>query len=223
MTRDEWIDRLVSDLTPVAAPPRPWRDVGVWLVLAWASTLLLTVLMGPFRAGAAAEWLASSRFQLETVVVALASVVTGALVARAAIPARGSARSPLLAALLLLGAWALLLAWAHAVPPFPLDMTGKRAACVLEVLADAALPCALGLWWLRRRYAVLAPGLVGAALGLAAGAIPAIVMQLACVYEPTHALRFHLGPVVICGLLGAVLGRVVLARRRGPVGERRAR
>ena len=109
--------------------------------------------------------------------------------------------------------WAALLVWALVVPPFAPSMDGKRAACVLEVIADAALPYALGLWWLRRRYAVLSPAATGAVLGLAAGAAPAILMQLACVYEGGHGLRFHLGPLLACAIAGAAIAAWTTSRR----------
>ncbi len=206
-TRSERIAALVADLTPGFGPPRAARDASIWLLFSWSSALALIWLLGPFRTGALAQWVSSPRFQLETVVVVLVSVAGGGLAALAAIPARTSARRALAIVLALLLGWAGLLVWALVDPPFAAGMEGKRAACVLEVVIDAALPYALGLWWLKRRYAVLSPALTGAVLGLAAGAAPAILMQLACVYEAGHGLRFHLGPLVACAIAGAAIAR----------------
>ena len=212
-TRSERIAALVADLTPGLGPLHPIRDASAWLLISWSSAAALIWLLGPFRAGALAQWMSSPRFQLETVVVVLLSVLGGGLAALAAIPARASARRSLALVLALVAGWAALLVWALVVPPFAPSMDGKRAACVLEVIADAALPYALGLWWLRRRYAVLSPAATGAVLGLAAGAAPAILMQLACVYEGGHGLRFHLGPLLACAIAGAAIAAWTTSRR----------
>jgi len=52
----------------------------------------------------------------------------------------------------------------------------------------------------------------GAVLGAAAGAIPGLLMQLACMYLPEHALTHHVAPVAALAALGAVLGPLVLRR-----------
>jgi len=51
----------------------------------------------------------------------------------------------------------------------------------------------------------------GALLGAAAGAIPGLVMQFACMYEPTHILAYHLAPVGLLTLLGAAIAPRLLA------------
>ena len=52
----------------------------------------------------------------------------------------------------------------------------------------------------------------GLCLGVAAGSVPALVMQWACMYEPAHALMHHLGPAALVALAGAVLGPRLLPR-----------
>ena len=87
------------------------------------------------------------------------------------------------------------------------SMVGKRAHCFLEGLAIAALPAGLGLRMVRRRTLRAGP-LTGGLIGLAAGLLPALAMQLACLYDPSHALRFHFTPMLVAagalGLLGAL-------------------
>jgi uncharacterized membrane protein YdbT with pleckstrin-like domain len=56
------------------------------------------------------------------------------------------------------------------------------------------------------------PRATAAAAGAAAAAIPAILMQLACMYDPLHALSYHLTPVLMVAALGALAGPVVLTR-----------
>ena len=86
-------------------------------------------------------------------------------------------------------------------------MAAKRAHCFLEGLAIAPLPSGVGLYMIRRRS--LRAGPIGCGLiGLAGGGLPALAMQLACLYDPSHALRFHFTPMLVAagvlGLLGAL-------------------
>ena len=53
-------------------------------------------------------------------------------------------------------------------------------------------------------------------LGLAAGMLPALYMQLACMYEPLHILTLHILPglaMVLMAAVIAVLWRSVFTRR----------
>jgi hypothetical protein len=63
-----------------------------------------------------------------------------------------------------------------------------------------------------RRAAPLEPGWTGLVAGIAAGVLPALAMQLACVDAPLHALRLHLAPVLAVAAAGALLGRLTLRR-----------
>jgi hypothetical protein len=48
--------------------------------------------------------------------------------------------------------------------------------------------------------------------GAAAGAIPGLLMQLACLYIPSHVLIFHLAPALALALVGSLAGRLLLRR-----------
>ena len=84
-------------------------------------------------------------------------------------------------------------------------MLGKRPHCFAETLLYSAPPVIAGLWLLKRRY-VLRGARAGALLGLAAGSLPALMMQIACMYSPEHILAFHIGPALAVAGAGAVLG-----------------
>jgi hypothetical protein len=92
-------------------------------------------------------------------------------------------------------------------------MLGKREGCNLEVLLFSIPTLLIGAIALRRGY-VLRPWAAGATLGVAAGAVPALVMQFACMYEPRHILLFHLAPVVLVGVLGIAIGYTATIGRR---------
>ena len=90
-------------------------------------------------------------------------------------------------------------------------MLGKRETCAREVLILAAPPLVVALW-LVRRAAPLARVWTGALAGAAAAAVPGLIMQLACMYEPAHILTYHLAPIAVAAFLGALLGPLALRR-----------
>lgn len=90
-------------------------------------------------------------------------------------------------------------------------MLGKREFCAYETFLYGTPPMLAGLLILRSRASfnrVWTGGLIGAA----AGAVPGLLMQLACMYVPEHILVFHLGPAVVLAAVGAALGPLILRR-----------
>jgi hypothetical protein len=69
-------------------------------------------------------------------------------------------------------------------------MLGKREHCFWQTLLFS-LPSFAALLWLVRGLMPLWPR------ATAAAAAAAILMQLACMYDPLHALSHHLTPVLI--------------------------
>jgi hypothetical protein len=55
--------------------------------------------------------------------------------------------------------------------------------------------------------------LAGALMGGASACLTGLAMQLACMYDPAHALRYHLPPILPATALGAGLGAAVGALR----------
>jgi len=210
MTRERLIDELAGGLEPVGRLPRARWLAWAWLAFGWLSATAATLAVAPLRPGVLEEVAASPRFDLEL----LAGLATGvaAIVAASALALVREASwrivSPPLAALAL---WAGLVALRLPGPASDAPLLGARDACVVEVFAYALAPLLLGLV-LGRRLAPLDRPWCGALLGLAAGAIPALLMHVACMIEPWHVLRFHLAPLVALAALGALAGRVALPR-----------
>lgn len=90
-------------------------------------------------------------------------------------------------------------------------MLGKRALCYLEVLLLSLPPLVIGLALCRSLYP-LRGWATGALLGAAAGMIPGIVMQMACMYIVPHGLTHHVLPIAGSVAVGAALGALVLRR-----------
>ena len=88
---------------------------------------------------------------------------------------------------------------------------GKRDHCYLETMAYSLPPILVALFLVRRLYPLRFVR-TAMTLGLVAGMLPALYMQLACMYDPAHILPFHLGPIAAVAAVGALLGRLVLPR-----------
>ncbi|MCR9097124.1 MAG: DUF1109 domain-containing protein [bacterium] len=200
----EFVDALVADLRVVEPAPSLRTATAEWVGLGVLATSLALLALGAFRDGALAD-LQTPRVALEF----LFGVATLVALARAGLEAGVPGSPPLLR--LVAPAVALGVVWLGvALGPIPLhgpdpSMVGKRAHCFLEGLAITLLPAAWGLRAIRRR-SLGAGALGGALIGLAAGALPAVAMQLACMYDPEHALHFHFTPMLVGGGIAALLG-----------------
>ena len=80
---------------------------------------------------------------------------------------------------------------------------GKRNYCYIETLVYALPVIVAGLFLIRRLYP-LSPIRTAMSVGLVAGMLPALYMQLACMYEPAHILTFHILPGLL--MVGAGAG-----------------
>lgn len=209
--RADLVRELAADLTPVRRPPSPAALSIAWLAAAWLFVGAVTLASGGLRPGVLSQLEASPRFLAEI----LLGLLTGAEAIRSAVrlgvPAPGSPLRRTAPALLLMTAWLgayVYGLWDPALEPSPL---GGREACYLQVLALSAPPLALALWLLRRA-APLARAWTGAIAGAAAGAVPGLIMQVACLYDPAHILCFHLAPIAATALIGGLLGPAVFRR-----------
>jgi hypothetical protein len=84
------------------------------------------------------------------------------------------------------------------------SMLGKRDHCFIETLVFALPPTVLALFLVYRLFP-LRPVYGAALVCLAAGMMPALYMQIACMYAPVHILQMHIFPgllVMVAGTLG---------------------
>jgi hypothetical protein len=210
-SRDELIRELAEDLAPAQPLASATPAALAWLVTGVVVVATITLATGPLRPGLAAELASEPGLAVDLLLGALAAGAAALAVMRLRIPglARGSRAAVL--PLVLFGAWAgwQLLEWSwQAGPPSTL---GHRDHCAFDVILFALPPLALGLW-LARRAAPLECGWTGLLAGLAAGGLPALAMQVACMEAPLHSLGLHLAPVLVAGVLGCLAGSRLLRR-----------
>lgn len=208
-SREELLETLVTDLGPVRPVPDPRLLAGCWLVLSAACVVGLTHAFGPLRPTALAQLQAHPRFFAEMLLGVVTFLALGALAFRVAIPGASSATLKWLA-VTAGGLWVSAIVIGLVAPALEPSMLGKRDHCYLETLFYALPPMLAVLYWQQRLYA-LSPARSAVVAGVAAGSLPALYMQLACMYAPSHILLFHIGPGAAVGLLAPLL---VLGYRR---------
>lgn len=210
-SRSELIRELSEGLGPAPRLRGPLQLALLWWVGAWIFVVVATLLVQPMRPGFADQLLASPRFAAET----LLGIVAGALAIGVAfavgIPGWGSPRRRIALVLGLLALWAGSYFYGLVDPALEPSMLGKRPLCFAEVLIYG-FPILVASLLLLRRLAPLERWSAGLVAGAAAGAIPGLLMQLACLYIPSHILIFHLAPALALALLGGLAGRVLLRR-----------
>jgi hypothetical protein len=202
---------LARDLAP---PPRlaSARGAGLaWLATSLGFVAFETLATGPLRPGALRQLVAEPGFGLAEVLGLGAGALAILGLMRLRIPGLASGPRGAAPALALLLAWCglLLLAWPGGqTPPSTL---GARSGCWLQVVLFSLPPLAAALF-VARRAAPLERAWTGLLAGVAAGALAALAMELACMHDPLHALAAHLSPILLVAAAGALLGRLILRR-----------
>lgn len=206
------ISELSSGLVPVA-PPRNINGLAVgWFVLAAVLVIALTSLFGPWRTGAVNQLASEPRFLLESL-LGMVSIFWVSLAAfRAAVPGALDRRF-MNAGLVLVGLWLVQYVIGFISPALEPSMLGKRGHCAQEVMIYSVPLILAGLAVVNRHYP-LQPVRAGMLVGLASGMLPALFMQIACMYEPAHIIQYHVFPGLLMVGVGAGIAAWWQARRR---------
>lgn len=204
------IAKISRDLAPVSPAPDVNRMAAVWFTLSAAYVVVVIHLFGPIRPGAFSQLATEPRFLLESLLGVAAILWTSLLTFRAAIPAALTKQFATIG-LVLMAFWLAQYVIGLVNPALESSMSGKRKYCVYETMIYAVPPILVGLFLIRRLYP-LRWVRTAMSLGLAAGMLPALYMQLACMYEPSHILAFHILPGLL--MVGAAAAIVVLWPRR---------
>jgi hypothetical protein len=210
-SRDELIRELSRDLRPAPRLRDPLQLTLIWWVGAFLFVVLATLAVEPMRLGFASQLLASPRFAGETLFGLAAGLIAIRIAFSLGIPGLRSPLRRIGLALGLLALWSSAYVYGLIDPALEPSMLGKRRLCFVEVWLHG-VPILLAALLLLRRLAPLKRVRAGLVAGAAAGAIPALFMQLACMYIPSHILIFHIAPGALLLLVGAVAGRLLLRR-----------
>jgi hypothetical protein len=208
------ISNLSNDLVPVSRPPNVNKMAMAWFLLSAVYVIIVTQLFDPIRTGAVSQLADQPRFLLESMLGVAAILWVSLLAFRSAIPAALSKQFAV-AGLILMALWLAQYVVGFVSPALEPSSHGKRDFCYIETMVYALPVILAGLLLVRRLYP-LRPVRTAMSIGLVAGMLPALYMQLACMYEPSHILTFHILP----GLLMVAVGAGIAAKwqlRRGAV------
>jgi len=187
-------------------PSAMWLGGGLLLVavLAWFD--------GPFRPGAWYQLQSSPQFFIESVIGLLAVALLVFSAFELSIPGRANSLRRLVMPIGALLAWVAGYVWGLLQPALEPTVSGQRAFCYAQTLLYSIPLLMAGVFWARRQYPLQGVR-IGLLLGLAAGAVPALVMQFACMYAPDHILQHHILPGLSAGVLGALAGAIFLKQK----------
>jgi len=183
----------------------------LWWVGAWIVVVAATLAVQPMRPGFTDQLLASPRFAIESLLGLVAGGVAIQTAFALGVPGWGSPRRRIAVALALLAFWTSAYLYGLFSPALEPSMLGKRPHCFVEGLIYGILIMIASLLLLRRLAPLNRWG-AGFVAGAAAGAIPGLLMQVACIYIPSHILGYHLAPALMVALLGGLTGRLLLRR-----------
>ncbi len=199
--RDELIARLSTD--SAFQQIHSVRDGWLWLLASIAWVVAVGVLIDPIRSTSITQLLSEPRFSLEMALGAVAALVSTRAAFALAVP--GTA-TPRVIGLAIVGVslWLLALVSTFVTPALEPSMFGKRESCEWEAYLLSVPPIALGLM-LQKRGAVLNPVVASTLVGVTAGLLPALFMQMACMVDPWHSLSHHAAPMLLVTAAAALL------------------
>lgn len=204
--RKQLISTLVDDLSVKPRQLPILITALLWWLLSWAYVALTTLMMGPFRPSAYYDITHSQHFQVESLIGLLAGLLMAVVAWYGSVPGALSRR-------MLMGAYLLAIIWIgfyvagflnpslSALEP---SMLGKREYCYLEAFVSTFPPTLIGCFYVAKRFP-LKTLQTGMLMGLAAGMMPALIMQFACMYEAEHTLTHHILPGIINGGVGVLV------------------
>ena len=208
--RDELIRELSANLETVRPAPAPDLSALAWLFGSALFVVALTHLWGPIRPNALQQLTTQPRFLLETLCGVAAIALTAVVAFRTGVPGAlgtGFARTSAVLMLVWLASYVAGL-YSPALEP---SMLGKRPHCLWETLVYALPPMLAGFMLVRRLHP-LRPVKTAMVIGLVSGMVPALYMQIACMYVPAHILLFHVLPGMVVSVIGAAIVWLFLAR-----------
>ena len=205
------IAKLSHDLAPVQKPPKINRLAMAWLLLSAVYVVVVTGLLDPIRPGATTQLVTQPRFLLETLLGVAAILWFSLLAFRSSVPAALS-KPFAVAGVVLMALWLAQYVIGLFSPALEPSRLGARSHCWLETMVYALPVILAGLYFVRRFYP-LRPVRTAMSIGLVAGMLPALYMQIACMYAPIHILLFHILPGLLMVAVAAGIAAIWRPRR----------
>ncbi|WNC71971.1 NrsF family protein [Thalassotalea psychrophila] len=201
--RETFIAELSKNLAPVKRMPSVNLFAVSWFIVSAVYVVIVMHLFGPIRPGALSQLISSPRFLLETLLGVAAIFWVSLLAFRDAVPGALSRRF-MIGGFIMMTLWLSQYVIGIVSPALEPSTLGKRDLCGYETMLYSLPPIYLA-WFLVRRFYPLHPMRTAMSISLASGMIPALYMQIACMYDPSHILKFHITPGLLMVLIGVAI------------------
>ena len=201
---NDFIENLSADIKPVKRLLSPMTRMSLWYGFCFLVVIVAMLGIQPFRPGFASQF-GHFKFALETLFAFAPGLTLGLVALRLSVPGDSVSRLKLILYLLPAFLFPMFLLYGHWVEPsLAPTMAGKRPFCFYEILIGGWVPVAILFFLVRKGYA-FGSRFHAFAIGFAGASIPAAMMQIACMYDPYHALTHHVYPLlVIAGVMALV-------------------
>ena len=209
VSHNEFIANLAQDLKPVRPIFSPGKRLFLWSLFSFLFVALSMFWVQQFRPGFWDE-LSQPSFFLESALAFLPFLTVTFVVLILTVPGQSIrlwqvflAISPFL---LFFGA---LWIGREGHPSIKPTISGARGDCFAEVLWFSWIPIFFLVYLVRK---ALAPRrfLIGGLIGLAGASLPMALMQIACMYDPQHAITHHIYPALIVTAIMSAVGPILL-------------
>lgn len=203
--KNKFIENLVIKYKPQRHWHPLWRTL-FWLVLIFIINVFTIALIQPFRGHFLQELIEHKIFFIEvlSIFVFLYSLVFWLFTSM--VPGEKLSKSKMLIGGFSFLVFALCLSLGFIVPS-PLETYEGARHCVYEIIIYGSIGLISFCYFLRKMDFVLSTNRYFF-MGLVSALVPGILMQIACMYTPMHALKWHYGPVLIIGSLGLLFNIV---------------
>ena len=189
ISREDLIQQLSHELKPITPLPSLVSTTTTWLIFSAILIILMTYINGPIRENAIKQLLTSPQFFIETLVGITAISLLALTAFKSAIPAALN-NTLLYCSYGLLALWLCFYLYGVSNPALTPSMLGKREHCLYEGFIYSLTPIVFA-FILTKKYCPLKPFQCAISFSLAAGMLPALYMQIACMYEPLHIIKLH--------------------------------
>ena len=210
--REKLIENLSHDLEPVSPVANINKLAAAWVLLSAAFVVAIIHLVAPMRPGAFSQLVSEPRFLFESLLGVAAIIWVSVAAFRSGIPASLN-KTFATVGFVLMSLWLAQYVIGLFSPALEASSLGKRGHCYFETMVYSLPPILIALFLVRRLYPLHFIR-TSMALSLAAGMIPALYMQLACIYEPLHILAFHILPGLLMVLVGAAVATLWRGKRQ---------
>lgn len=206
MKTADLVDSLCTDLEAIQPAYSPRSRLALVWPLTVLYTLGLVALTGSFRPDIMVQLTSSPRLLAESVLGLIAALVAAYAAFESMVPGiRWSTKRKLLVLVptLIFLAFSLYSLFVPAITP---SWSGWRPGCETEIVLYGIVPV-LTCFVIALRSAPTNAGWTGLLVGIASFTPAAVIMNLACAYDPVHVIFYHILPVGMVSLASLFYGK----------------